>query len=73
MLGILTESPGLYDRLSTKRNLSIFAELYGVQDVPGQVEKYLRLLGLWDRRDSDAGTLSKGMRQKLAIARALVA
>ena len=71
-LGILTESPGLYDRLSAKRNLSIFAELYGVQDVPGQVEKYLRLLGLWDRRDSDAGTLSKGMRQKLAIARALL-
>jgi ABC-2 type transport system ATP-binding protein len=71
-LGILTETPGLYDRLSTKRNLSIFAELYDVEDVPGQVEKYLRLLGLWDRRDSDAGTLSKGMRQKLAIARALL-
>jgi ABC-2 type transport system ATP-binding protein len=71
-VGILTESPGLYDRLSAKRNLSIFAELYDVQDVPGQVEKYLRLLGLWDRRDSDAGTLSKGMRQKLAIARALL-
>jgi ABC-2 type transport system ATP-binding protein len=71
-LGILTESPGLYDRLSALRNLEIFAELYGVKDVPSQVEKYLRLLGLWERRDSDAGTLSKGMRQKLAIARALL-
>ncbi len=71
-LGILTESPGLYDRLSAERNLEIFAELYDAPDPQGQAEKYLRLLGLWDRRESDAGTLSKGMRQKLAIARALL-
>jgi ABC-2 type transport system ATP-binding protein len=71
-LGILTESPGLYERLSTQRNLEIFAELYDIKDVRGQVEKYLRLLGLWDRRNADAGTLSKGMRQKVAIARALL-
>jgi len=31
------------------RNLEIFAELYDVKDIPGQLEKYLRLLGLWDR------------------------
>ena len=71
-VGILTESPGLYDRLSARRNLEIFAELYGVKDVKGQVEKYLRLLDLWDRRDTEAGTFSKGMKQKLAIARALL-
>jgi len=71
-VGILTESPGHYDRLSAARNLEFFAELYDVSDVKGQVEKYLRLLDLWDRRDSEAGTLSKGMRQKLAIARSLL-
>ena len=71
-IGILTESPGLYERLSARRNLEIFAELYGVKDVRGQVEKYLRLLDLWDRRDSEASTFSKGMKQKLAIARALL-
>jgi len=71
-IGILTESPGLYDRLSARRNLEIFAELYGVKDVAGQVEKYLRLLELWERRDTDAGAFSKGMKQKLAIARALL-
>jgi ABC-2 type transport system ATP-binding protein len=71
-IGILTESPGLYERLSARYNLEIFAELYGVRDVKGQVEKYLRLLELWDRRDTDAGTFSKGMKQKLAIARALL-
>jgi ABC-2 type transport system ATP-binding protein len=71
-VGILTESPGLYDRLSARRNLEFFAELYGVKDARGQVEKYLRLLELWDRRESEANTLSKGMKQKLAIARALL-
>ncbi|MGB5060010.1 MAG: ABC transporter ATP-binding protein [Candidatus Promineifilaceae bacterium] len=71
-VGVLTETPGLYDRLSAWRNMTIFATLYEVADVPGQVEKYLRMLGLWDRRHDEAGTFSKGMRQKLAIARALL-
>ncbi len=71
-VGVLTETPGLYDRLSAWRNMTIFATLYEVPDVPGQVEKYLRMLGLWDRRHDEAGTFSKGMRQKLAIARALL-
>jgi ABC-2 type transport system ATP-binding protein len=71
-VGILTETPGLYDRLSAWRNLKIYAKLYEVPDPEGQVEKYLKWLGLWDRRDDAAGTFSKGMRQKLAIARALL-
>jgi ABC-2 type transport system ATP-binding protein len=71
-VGILTETPGLYDRLSAERNLSFFAQLYEVEDVAGRVEHYLRLLGLWERRGDEAGTFSKGMRQKLAIARALL-
>ncbi len=71
-VGILTETPGMYERLSAQKNLSIFARLYGVSDVPGQVEKYLRMLGLWERRFDPVGSFSKGMRQKLAIARALL-
>jgi ABC-2 type transport system ATP-binding protein len=71
-VGVLTESPGLYDALSAERNLAFFAELYEVEDVPTQVERYLRLLGLWNRRQEAVGTFSKGMRQKLAIARALL-
>ena len=62
----------MYERLSAENNLTIFARLYGVQDVPGQVEKYLRMLGLWERRFDEVGSFSKGMRQKLAIARALL-
>lgn len=71
-VGVLTETPGLYDNLSAKRNLEIYASLYEVKDIEGQVEKYLRMLGLWDRREDEAGTFSKGMKQKLAIARALL-
>ncbi len=71
-VGILTETPGLYEQLSGARNLEIYANLYEVEDVHGAVEKYLRMLGLWDRRNDLAGTYSKGMRQKLAIARAIL-
>lgn len=71
-VGVLTETPGLYDRLSAWHNLTIYARLYEVEDVEGQVGKYLRMLGLWQRRMDAAGTFSKGMRQKLSIARALL-
>jgi len=71
-VGILTETPGLYDRLSAEKNLDIFARLYEVKDVRGQVAKYLRMLGLWNRRDDLAGNFSKGMKQKLAICRTLL-
>ena len=71
-VGVLTETPGMYDNLSAEYNLRLYAELYEVKDVNGQVEKYLRMLGLWDRRNDSAGTFSKGMKQKLAIARALL-
>jgi len=71
-VGLLTETPGMYDRLSAEYNLRLFAKLYGVEDVDGQVEKYLRMMGLWERRGDVVGGFSKGMRQKLALARALL-
>lgn len=71
-VGILTETPGMYDRLSAEKNLSIYAELYGVNNPAAAVEKYLRMLNLWDRRMDEVGGFSKGMRQKLAIARSLL-
>jgi ABC-2 type transport system ATP-binding protein len=71
-VGILTETPGMYDNLSAEFNLEIYANLYEVEDPKVQVEKYLSMLGLWERRKDEAGTFSKGMKQKLAIARALL-
>ena len=71
-VGVLTETPGLYKRLSALDNLVFFARLYGIREPQERAERYLRLFELWNRRDDLAGTLSKGMRQKLAIARALL-
>lgn len=71
-VGILTESPGMYERLSAEKNLAIFANLYDVPDVGKAVDKYLSMLGLWERRHDAVGSFSKGMRQKLAVARALL-
>ena len=73
-VGILTETPGLYDKLSARANLDFFGRLYSLdatQRATG-IERYLRLFGLWERRDDVTGTFSKGMKQKLAIARALL-
>lgn len=73
-VGILTETPGLYDRLTAQQNLVFFAQLYSLsaQRAKEQAERYLRMLDLWERRNDKVSTFSKGMRQKLAIARALL-
>jgi ABC-2 type transport system ATP-binding protein len=73
-VGILTETPGLYDKLPAIANLDFFGRLYGLDGAvrAERIERYLRLFGLWERRDDVAGTFSKGMKQKLAIARALL-
>jgi ABC-2 type transport system ATP-binding protein len=73
-VGILTETPGLYDKLSARTNLDFFGRLYGLDAATRaeRIERHLRLFGLWERRDEVTGTFSKGMKQKLAIARALL-
>ncbi len=73
-VGILTETPGLYDKLTAEANLDFFGRLYSLPAATRteRIEHYLRLFGLWDRRHDIAGTFSKGMKQKLAIARALL-
>ena len=71
-VGVLTETPGMYDRLSAEYNLLLYARLYEVPQPEKQVHKYLSMLGLWERRKEPVSGFSKGMRQKLAIARALI-
>lgn len=71
-VGILTETPGMYERLSAAYNLRIFANLYGISNPEAQIAKYLQMMGLWERRDEEVAGFSKGMRQKLALARALL-
>ncbi|AFD00997.1 ABC-type multidrug transport system, ATPase component [Methanocella conradii HZ254] len=73
-IGLLTESPGLYDTLSAWRNLDFYARLYEVPEARRRerIEHYLRMMGLWDKRDEPVGGFSKGMKQKMAIARCLI-
>jgi len=71
-VGLLTETPGFYKRLSAARNLAYYAGFYRDVDIESQVEKHLKLMGLWERRNDSVGTYSKGMKQRLAIARALL-
>jgi ABC-2 type transport system ATP-binding protein len=71
-VGILTEQPGLYERQSAWDNLVFFATLYGLDRATAarQAEHFLRLMVLWDRRLEAVATFSRGMKQKMAIARA---
>jgi ABC-2 type transport system ATP-binding protein len=71
--GLLTETPGFYDRISAWENLIFFSHLYRIpQTVREQrLKHHLREMNLWERRDSLVGTFSNGMKQKLAIIRAI--
>jgi len=73
-IGLLTESPNIYERLTAEQNLVFFAHAYGVpeNEIEGRIKKVLEEFNLADRRQDRTVTLSKGMKQKLAIARALV-
>ena len=71
-VGILTETPGLYARLDAVENLRFYADVYGVKDAMPKIQRYLERFGLWARRGEPVGAFSKGMRQKLAIARAVL-
>jgi len=74
IIGLIPENVGLYNELGTYRNLDFYARLYGrsEQQRKESIGRLLKLLGLWERRDKPVGTFSKGMKQKVAIARALV-
>jgi len=71
-IGFLTESPGLWDRLTVRENLQVYAELYGLERPGDVVQRALDVFVLADHANARAAELSKGMRQKVALARALL-
>ncbi|MCA9524005.1 MAG: ABC transporter ATP-binding protein [Myxococcales bacterium] len=71
-IGLLTEAPGHYPKLTALENLTLYSELHELSDGDARMEELLKLVGLWDRRDDATVTYSKGMQQKLAIARTLL-
>ncbi|HSV86203.1 MAG TPA: ABC transporter ATP-binding protein [Levilinea sp.] len=72
--GVLTETPALYERLTARQNLKFFGTLAGMddQDLAARSEELLSFFDLSARADSRAGAYSKGMKQRLALARALL-
>jgi len=73
-VGLLTEAPGFYDKISGRANLELFGRLYGLDEsaLGSRVEHWLRRLELWDARERPFGTWSKGMKQRLALIRAVL-
>ncbi|MDA4136235.1 MAG: ABC transporter ATP-binding protein [Thaumarchaeota archaeon] len=74
MIGFVSDNVGLYDSLTAYENMDYFGKLYKCPEPRRKenIERFLKLLGLWEKKDAAAGTFSKGMKQKLAIARALI-
>jgi len=72
-VGLLTEAPGLWDRLTVEQNLLTCARLYALESPARRVAAVLERFGLAARADDRAGTLSKGLRQRVALARAFLA
>jgi ABC-2 type transport system ATP-binding protein len=71
-IGLLTEAPGLWDRLPVRLTLTTYARLHGLAEPARRVDDLLATFGLADRADEPAAQFSKGMKQRAAIARALL-
>ncbi|HZR54508.1 MAG TPA: ABC transporter ATP-binding protein [Streptosporangiaceae bacterium] len=71
-VSVMPEAPGLYRRLTVRENLEFFARLYGLPDRDARIRRALESVGLSDRAQDPTGSLSKGLRQRTALARSLL-
>lgn len=74
IIGLVPDNVGLTEHLTAYDNLDFYGKLYDMTESQRKesIHRFLDMLGLWDKRNVPAGTFSKGMKQKLAIARALI-
>ncbi len=74
IIGLVPDNVGLSEHLSAYDNLDFYGKIYDCTDAERKqnIKRFLDMLGLWEKRNVLAGTFSKGMKQKLAIARALI-
>ena len=71
-IGLLTEAPGLWERLTVRINLLTYARLHGLHYPEQAVARVLDQVDIADRAGDAAGKLSKGLKQRVALARALI-
>ena len=71
-IGFLTEAPGLWDRLTVRDNLLVYARIYGLPSPTRVVDEALKRFEIRDRADDRAAQLSKGLKQRVALARSLL-
>jgi ABC-2 type transport system ATP-binding protein len=74
IIGLVPDNVGLTENLTAYDNLDFYGKIYDCSTAQRKenIQRFLDMLGLWDKRNVLAGTFSKGMKQKLAIARALI-
>lgn len=71
-IGFLTEHPGLWDRLTVRGNLLVYARLHGLAEAERAVDEALERFGILDRAGDLTAQLSKGLKQRVALARTLL-
>jgi len=71
-IGVIAHQSFLYDDLTPRENLEFYGRLYGVPDPPGRTSELLDLLGLRHREHDRVADLSRGLQQRVSVARALV-
>jgi ABC-2 type transport system ATP-binding protein len=71
-IAVMTENPGLYLRLTVAENLEFFAGLYGLRNPQDRIRQALAAVNLAGRANDSCGDLSKGLRQRVGLARALL-
>jgi ABC-2 type transport system ATP-binding protein len=74
LIGLVPDNVGLYEELSAYDNLDYYGRLYELADRErkDKIEVFLKMMELWEKRDQPVSDFSKGMKQKVAICRALI-
>ena len=72
IIGVISHNPFLYDTLSAFENLKFYGRMYDVKNLKERIEEVLQLVGLRDRMHDRVHTFSRGMQQRLSVARAIM-